>query len=99
MPCRLFGAGILHIEEHIMLIFGGKSETSRFNIKLFFVNFETEKFEVDTAEQKLGVCSTMPSYVGDEAAFIFNNEGEVIKYCKHTRKIYRQKKDLNCNFD
>jgi len=99
MPVRLSGAGILQIEEHVFLIFGGKSENTRFNVKMYFVNFEREKFEVDQSEQKLGVCSTMTSFSNEEAAYIFNNEGEVIKYCKHTRKIYREKKNLNCNFD
>ena len=98
LPCRLYGIAAICIDDNSVLIFGGKSSNTKYNIKIFTVNFIQEKIKVHNCEQKLGMCSSMTPLYAQEGVYLYNNDGELIKYCKHSGIIYRQKQEIVCKF-
>lgn len=99
MPCRLFGVAAFYVDDDTVMVLGGKSLNTKFNLKIFSMRFEEEKFKVHNSEQKLGMSNAINPLYANEAIYFYNNEGDLAKYCRYSTAVYKLKKDIVCKFD
>ncbi|OMJ83351.1 hypothetical protein SteCoe_15754 [Stentor coeruleus] len=99
MPCHLYGMGCLVLDDENVLILGGLNRRVRSNVKVFKMNIVMGKMIVENCEEKIGIGSLCSPYYTADSVYFYNSQGELIKYCRHSQKVYKQRVGVSNAFD
>jgi hypothetical protein len=98
MPLRLHGVALVPITDTQIMMFGGRSEGSKYNMKFFTFDFERNKYTLHEERHRGGVCSTSLALVTQDAYYLYSSECELLKWCVHNHDLFRILKNSTVSF-